>query len=655
MCKYAFSLARLRADQYGNVLALSAVGILVGAALIGGGFDMSRAYRAKNRMQAACDAAVLSGRKQVTTNGFTQQAQQVAANYFATNFDSTSNEVRDVQFQTSSDDDGNTIEATATAIQNTTLMRIFGFENIALDVTCTASMGVGNSDVVMVLDTTGSMNSILSGTSVTRIAALRSAMKNFYTTLSQATAATNARIRYGFVPYSQTVNVGHLLNPEWLVDDYNYSSRRPAFNLQITNVFDSWGNPVFSTSTSTQNNSSSSWVQVSSTNYNSLDSCSNALPANTAWVNSGSPSTTESTQQSGSQLIEITSVIQPQSRTAYSCRKVSGKYRIFNRQETRDQITSTTATSQAIYRQEQVEVFDHWEYDWVKFDTSNYKMFATVSTLTGGAGNSDPVKGTGAPVPVSSTWDGCIIERQTQPVANFSYSAMLGMTPSDAFDLDLDSAPSNADPATKWVPYWDEIAYQRWDNSGQYTQAATTKGSPASSTACPTRARLLAQMDKASFDAYADSLVPRGNTYHDIGLIWGGRLISPTGIFEDNVTEAPANGGEVARHVIFMTDGIMEPNSQVLSAYGIERNDRRVTTNGITDLALRHTARFEAVCEAIKAKGVRIWVIAFSNTLSTPLSNCASDQSAFEASNAAQLNAAFQEIAKQVGELRIVQ
>ena len=63
----------------------------------------------------------------------------------------------------------------------------------------------------------------------------------------------------------------------------------------------------------------------------------------------------------------------------------------------------------------------------------------------------------------------------------------------------------------------------------------------------------------------------------------------------------------------------------------------------------------QALCEAVKAKGIRIWVVAFASGLTSELSTCASTNSAFTASNASQLDEAFQSIAKQVGELRVVQ
>jgi hypothetical protein len=162
-------------------------------------------------------------------------------------------------------------------------------------------------------------------------------------------------------------------------------------------------------------------------------------------------------------------------------------------------------------------------------------------------------------------------------------------------------------------------------------------------------------MTKGAFTAYANSLYASGNTYHDLGILWGARISSPQGIFSSTVNQPPANGGNVSRHMIFMTDGVMMPSIGIQSAYGIEYHDRRVTANGVNLQSQRHTSRFLALCEAVKAKGIRLWVIAFSTGLSDDLEQCASDKSAFTAEDANELNRAFQEIAKEVGELRIVQ
>ncbi len=516
-------LRRLSRDSGGNLLAMVAVSVLVLAALIGGGVDMSRAYMVQNRLQAACDAATLAGRRAETTNGFDTASQTVATNYFNANFNQTEQTAKNTTFTTSTPDDGNTVNGTATSQVDTLVMRIFGSQTFNLTVNCQSSMTLGNSDVIMVLDTTGSMADPLTSGGSSKITLLKAAMKSFYDTLDQATQGSNARVRYGFVPYSSTVNVGRLLynlNPSYIRNSVTVQSRQANYNW--------WGG------------------------------------------------------------------------------------------------------------------FSSWTYKPITYDTTQYKQFVSVSQPVGSNGSN-----------VSSTWKGCIEERQSTNASSFSYSSSSGrITPTTATDLDIDAVPSS--DATRWAPMWPQVAFYRTDNYGYYTTANSSYGG-AMTEYCPAAAQALAEMDQTSFYNYADSLVANGGTYHDIGMLWGARLLSTTGIFQNLVNDPPANGAEVSRHIIFMTDGMMAPNYDIYQAYGIEYWDRRVTSDGYTDDAARHTSRFRAICDAAKAKGIRVWVIAYSVGLTTDLNYCASPDSAFTANSSASLNAAFQSIAKQIGELRVTQ
>ncbi|MGQ3177409.1 MAG: pilus assembly protein TadG, partial [Blastomonas fulva] len=188
-------------------------------------------------------------------------------------------------------------------------------------------------------------------------------------------------------------------------------------------------------------------------------------------------------------------------------------------------------------------------------------------------------------------------------------------------------------------PYWEQVYWLR--DGGR-------------STACPTKASLLSTMARADVQTYVNSLVAVGGTYHDVGLLWGARIASPQGIFSSNVNASPGNGGSVGRHLIFMTDGELTSYDFVASMYGTEMLDQRVTggSNDPTQLE-RQRQRYLAICEAIKAKGIRLWVIAFGTTLTTDLQTCASSGSSFTAENSTKLNTAFQNIAKQISELRL--
>ncbi|HEY0957911.1 MAG TPA: TadE/TadG family type IV pilus assembly protein [Novosphingobium sp.] len=605
----------LARDVRGNVLPLAAIGMVLSAALIGGGIDMGRAYRAENRLQAACDAGVLAGRRAVESNGYTAAAQKQASNYFFNNFDQTRQEARDTVFTSTSEENGNVINGTATAKVNTAVMKIFGFKDFDLSVECTASMGVGNSDVVMVLDTTGSMAG-------TGIAALQTAVKNFYDTVQNSTAGTNARIRYGFVPYSQSVNVGGLLQQDWIADIYDVQSRVAQWN---------WvdGTPTTSYNTVTKG-PETLHPAYAAIDYTSKKKCeADSYVTTTAWANQGSASAPRETiTQSEVPQSRTTAVDQDETSTVYYCKQVGNVWKRYQYVQTRTKTTTTPASQK----------FASWIYRKVSYDVSKYKAGQSVTTNTGTNG-----------AKVTSTWAGCIEERKTSPEALFTYSTITGMTPY-TWDLDIDTVPDLAKPDSQWHPMWPEVAYYR-----ALGTAEKTSGTKAGF-ACPRAAQLLRTMDEGEFDAYADSLVAVGSTYLDIGLLWGARLSSPDGIFADNVTETPDNGGEVSRHIIFMTDGDMDPQPNTQAPYGIEQNDFRVTNDGTdTTATARHNVRFRAICAAIKAKGIRIWAISFRVALSTDMKNCASANSAYNATSSAALNTAFQEIAKQVGELRVTQ
>ena len=604
-------------DTRGNVLPLAAMGMLISLALVGGAIDMSRAYRAENRLQSACDAAVLAGRRAVGSNGFDEPAQTQARSYFTTNFDDVAQETNTTVFTPTTVDNGQTVTATATTRLNPVVMKVFGFQRFNLSVNCSAAMGVGNSDVMMVLDTTGSMGGSLGAG--TRISALRTAMKNFYTTVKTATAGTNARIRYGFVPYSSTVNVGRLLyaqDPDYLVDQHWIQSREA----------------VGDKSTEQENNAATQNVKLySNKTFTSNKACADSMPGTTAWANNGAsyalPTQTISQGTYGDQSWK-TIQRQPQKRHVYGCYNHNGTYYPYDYDDLKD-IDTTRVWNM--------------EYKRLQYLVSAYKAFASASTTTGSFGAA-----------VTSTWEGCIEERGSVNASSFSYSSINGISPQKAYDLDIDMEPTS-DDETKWAPMWPELAYGRLNSSGGFDNGASSKYGYDAASYCPYQAQLLTEMSQGSFDAYADALKAEGSTYLDIGMVWGGRLASPDGIFRSNVNIAPSNGGEVSRHVIFMTDGLMEPNFSIQSAWGIEYYDRRVTDNGYSNDASRHTSRFRAICDSIKAKGIRIWTISFTTGTNSDLSYCASSDSSFNADDSTQLNEAFQEIAKQVGELRLTQ
>lgn len=255
----------------------------------------------------------------------------------------------------------------------------------------------------------------------------------------------------------------------------------------------------------------------------------------------------------------------------------------------------------------------------------------------------------------TATWNGCIEERRTDSgiTANDSRTA----APEAAYDLDIDRIPDVGVTDTQWKPYIYDVS------------AASSANGGGPNTYCPAAASGLATMNQSQLTAALGQLQSRGSTYHDIGMIWGVRMMSSLGMFRDSNPDV-WNGQKVARYIIFMSDGQMSApmdycstracntarvdHSIYYSSYGIEGSDRRVGGTSDDDNADRHTKRFLMACNAAKAKSISIWTVAFGTGNVDSMNDCATnaDQSA-TVSDSNALIAKFAEIGRNIGPLRI--
>lgn len=637
-------LNRLLASKRGNVLPILAASILPMAAMIGGAVDMSRAYMVKSRLQHACDAGVLAGRRAMAAASYTDAAKAQARDFFDVNYQPGYNDTTDVTFSTTNVSGTSQVTGTASAVMPTTIMGMFGKETIDIDVNCQAELNLTNTDTTFVLDVTGSMLDTIpdgSGGSIVKITALRNSVMSFYDTLANASSGSNARIRYSFVPYSTNVNVGELLydaNQQWLIggttgDTWAYQSRRPIWNISTTtNSVDCQvygGNQSFACPNRPHSSVSGGGTNISRTN------CGN-YGNNVGWLFGFSPNppNNPSTQTSGNVTTRIT-------YTAYSWGGAAPSWSgTNNRQCVRQRNIETTTVTQSATWQAGA-TFSHWEYGQYSFPVRAFVQ--SIKSANPAVTTPSEINGS------TSRWNGCIEERDTLAAANF-VSTSSGITADgslNAHDLNIDAVPNST--ATKWRPYWEDVYFFRNDGT-------SIKNYGGGYTACPSKATLLATMTRDQVQTYVNNLVAVGGTYHDVGLLWGARLASPQGIFQSTVNANPGNPGSVSRHMIFMTDGQLTSYDFVASMYGVEMYDRRVTggSNDPTQLE-RQRRRYLAICEAIKSKGIRLWVIAFGTTLTTDMTTCSSSGSSFTAANSSQLNTAFQNIAKQISELRLTQ
>lgn len=640
-------LTRLAQDTCGNTLAIMAAAFIPLVGLIGGGVDVSRMYLVKTRLQQACDAGSLSGRKAMGGGTWTAATKARAEQLFDANFKlhdyGTGALVKDF-----TENDG-VVTGTASAAVPMTLMRIFGFTQQTISVTCTAKMEIPNTDIMFVLDVTGSMNCSPEDanlncnqyvpTASKRITGLKKAVLCFYETVARRDTPEDcgstpgggvgtAQIRFGFVPYSTNVNVGKLLPNDYIVDSWYYQTRRA--NMAV---------PPKETDTYYETYGGGSLTQSECQKFIDNQAFSGFTP--TPLTSGGpppEPTVETSFPGSGDWGARGTPDRKGNERT---CRRLR---------------TDTTTYYE--------EKFQNWTYGQFLVDVSGLKAGGSSwnSSFTQPGSATDPNTESvayarpGEEVPAATIrWDGCIEERQTVQTNDFD------PIPADAYDLDIDLVPTSDE--TRWKPALPDLIFTRrgtnsrdWDTS---TVTTTSNYGNGSGYACATESRKLQVWSSASsFTSYVNSLTPGGYTYHDIGILWGARLMSPTGIFASENAFTP-NGGAIDRHMIFMTDGDTNARRTEYAAYGVPWFDRRQTTGlpSDDDMNDQVNARFAALCTAVKNKNITLWVISFGSSVNTDtqdrLRACATPGKFFSAANSEALINQFKQIANEIADLRL--
>lgn len=575
-------MARLARDRRGNTLAIMAAMLIPLAGFCGVAIDTARLYVVKTRLQQACDAGVLAGRKFMTDTSTSNTtldstASARAQEFFKNNFNTGWFRTASATFTATKTVDAQVAGSAQSAVPMT-IMAMFGMPSQTITVTCEARFDVADTDVMFVLDTTGSMaclpqdsdstcNSYVGANTAksysrpadgsasgnlsvagypgstayyvpensggSRIAALRTAVLNFYDTMASSADPTT-HIRYGFVTYTSTVNAGKAimdLSPAYMVGGSG--------------------------------------------------------SANTQWN--------------------------------YESREATGTYSNGK---------------------------PNFYYSTRNLDVRSYV-----------AGNSvtDPSKVDGT----VNRWAGCIEERATTAgTMNFNQAALPA-------DLDPDLVP-NSNIDTQWRPMWPEVFYARWNYGSRNTVTATgdTSSHPNIGSAsymqlgyvsCGKPVSRLAEMSKTQVSNYvnATDFRPLGGTYHDTGMIWGTRMLSPSGPFK-NDTKAWPNRPEPNRVIVFLTDGDMSPSLNVYGMYANEYYDRLVSGGDTGNLKAYHNARFLAACAAAKARNIQVWTVAIDSSATDEMKACATTPSqALATTSGTGLSTAFASIAKQVAMLRV--
>ncbi|HEX7849901.1 MAG TPA: TadE/TadG family type IV pilus assembly protein [Vicinamibacterales bacterium] len=566
-------LGRLRGDVRGNTLAMMAIALIPMAALAGSGVDMARLYVVKVRLQQACDAGVLAGRKFMVSSSSTtldSNAAAQATTFFNNNFASGWMKTNTVVF-TPTKTSSNQVSATASAVVPMTVMKMFAAPDTTISVTCTARYDVADTDVLFVLDTTGSMACAPSDSDPTCNSYVGSAGNSTYTRPTDTTYST----------------AGYSGSTGYSVPEKS-NSRIEALRQAVLSFYDTFA----------ANADPSTHVRYGFVTYTSAVNAGKAVMSiDPTYVLGGNGAATTYYYQSR----KMTNASGPQ-----------------------------------------------WSYSRYAVDVSQYVAGNTVT---------DPTKTNNQ----TTKWPGCLEER----IDPTSAGKTVFNTASLPKDIDPDFVP-NSD-ATRWAPQWADVEYGRnnYNSTGNATSTGDDNNNDPNygnasmikrgylSCGKPVRRLTTWQRSDVYNYLYATDFKPIGGTYHDTGMIWGLRLISPTGLFQGDTTAWP---GRTApnRVIVLLTDGFMAPTTDTYSMYGVEYFDKRVTGGDYANITNYHNARFLAACSAAKARNIDVWTVSIQPTASSQMQSCASTSTqALATTSGTGLSTAFASIAEHLAMLRL--
>ena len=167
---------------------------------------------------------------------------------------------------------------------------------------------------------------------------------------------------------------------------------------------------------------------------------------------------------------------------------------------------------------------------------------------------------------------------------------------------------------------------------------------------------------KEDVTAAIDAMTASGLTNIGEGLMWGWRLLSPEAPFTTGRSWSEEKNQKV---IVLMTDGQNTYTSSKgnhnwtpYGAFGFGVKGRLGSTNSASALTNAMNAKTRAACTNAKARGIVIYTIAFrlenDSTTSALLRDCASESSnAYSASDGAKLNQVFQNIGREISNLRV--
>lgn len=189
-------------DDAGTISVLFAISIFLILGVVGAGLDYARGYLAKTKLQSSLDAALLAGSQAKIAGA--ADVDDAIMRAFQANW-GESEKTPEFTYTI----EGDTISGQARVPIPAMLTAAIGITEITAGAQSAVSWGLGNAEVALALDTTGSMAGA-------KLDGAKAAAKELVDSLF-ASGGGASRVKVGLVPFSNYVNVGTTnRNASWI-------------------------------------------------------------------------------------------------------------------------------------------------------------------------------------------------------------------------------------------------------------------------------------------------------------------------------------------------------------------------------------------------------------------------------------------------------
>lgn len=612
-------LGRFRSDERGAFLVIFGVMAIVLVATSGAVVDYTAIEQARTRAQQALDTAALGLQPTMYESGVTEAVLKTESeNLLVQQLNASGGEgwsICDDQAippcaridDVVPDLDAGTLHLEATVKISTAFVALIGFPTMEAKLVSEAARGSINVEVALALDTTGSMAG-------QRIIDLRAATEDFIQTVVKD-VQTPAYSKVALVPYSMAVNVGNY------AEDIRGAISGPT---AITGA---------------------AWVSGSSRNISGV---TKASPARVTTSGAHGFSTGDFVYISGvagmtqlnNRIYRITVV----SSTRFTLNGVNSSY--YGSYQSGGTVRKCLTSLCEVVVTSAGHGLATGEYAYITgvggMTQVNNRLFAVGSTTS----NTFVLSGTTATGGTSySTYTsggsaycvkvGCQYYLFRSPSGNWNLFQVSNCVTERTTDAYTDVKPSTTPLGRNY---------------------------PSTNNPCSPRAIVPLSADKNALIAEARLLTAGGSTGGQIGVEWAWHMVSPEFAY---LWPADSQAGsyeeeDILKIVVIMTDG--EYNSVycngVISAdstSGSGSTSDHINCNAPNGNAY---AQAEAQCAAMKAAGVIVYTVGFdivnSQNATNLMANCATDAAhAYTAETGTELKDVFQEIAQNIGSLRV--